>query len=94
MQEFFEDIRDKDGTPFFKRRFTFDAPQAEQAFYFRAATGRKIKSSSDRSFVIDQLQLRITTEHAGIVRPGDTGEVLIRLTLPKGQSSLTLEYQW
>ena len=94
VQEFFEDVRDKDGKAFFKRRFIFDAPQVQPAFYFRAATGKKIKASSDRSFVIDQLQLRITSEHAGVVREGDPAEVLIPLTLPKGQSTLTLEYQW
>ena len=94
VEEFFEDVRGKDGKAFFKRRFTFDAPQAQQAFYFRGATGKKVKASTDRSFVIGQLQLRITSEHAGVVREGDPAEVLIQLTLPKGQSALTLEYQW
>ena len=40
------------------------------------------------------LQLRITSEHQGIVREGNPGEVLIPLTLPKGRSTLTLEYRW
>jgi len=91
VQEFFEDVRDKDGKAFFKRSFQFDAPEASPLFYFRAACGDKISATSDRSFKIDQLQLRLTSEHRGITREG---EVLIPLTLPKGQSTLTLEYQW
>jgi len=91
VQEFFEDVRDKDGKAFFKRSFQFDAVEAPPLFYFRAACGDKISATSDRGFKIDQLQLRLTSEHRGITREG---EVLIPLTLPKGQSTLTLEYQW
>ncbi|MCE9518845.1 MAG: c-type cytochrome [Verrucomicrobia bacterium] len=91
VEEFFEDVRDKAGKAYFKRTFQFDAPEAQQPFYFRAACGKKISASSDRSFLIDQLQLRLTSDHKGIKREG---EILIPLTLPKGHSTLTLEYQW
>ena len=43
---------------------------------------------------MEKLRLRITSEHRGIVREGETGDVLIPLTLPKGRSTLTLEYEW
>jgi mono/diheme cytochrome c family protein len=91
VEEFFEDVRDKDGKAFFKRSFQFDSAEAQQPFYFRAACGDKISATSDRSFKIGQLELRLTSEHKGITREG---EVLIPLTLPKGRSTLTLEYQW
>ncbi len=94
VEDFFEDTHNKDGKAFFKRTFQFDAPDAQQPFYFRAATGKKITMQSERTFAADSLQLRITSEHKGIVRDGNPGEILIPLILPKGHSTLTLEYQW
>ena len=94
VEDFFEDVRDPDGKAWFKRAFRFKAPGAQSPFYFRAAAGKKITPQSDRTFVIDRLQLRITSDHKGVVREGDPAEVLIPLTLPEGRSTLTLEYQW
>lgn len=94
VEDFFEDVRDKDGRAFLRRTLNFEAPAEQSSFYFRAAAGKKTVKQSDRSFGIDQLQLRITSDHKGIVRDGDAGEVLIPLTLPKGRSTITLEYQW
>ena len=94
VEDYFEDVRDKDGKTWFKRTFRFEAPDAKESFYFRAASGKKLTAQSDRAFLADQLQLRITSDHKGVVRAGDPGEVLIPLTLPKGRSTLTLEYQW
>ncbi len=94
VEDFFEDVPDKDSKAFFKRTLHFDTPAAPSPFYFRAATGKKITASTDRTFTADKLQLRITSEHKAIVRDGNPGEVLIPLTLPKGRSTLTLEYQW
>lgn len=91
VEDFFEDVRAKDGSTFFKRTFQFDATEAQQPFYFRAGSGKSVTVSSDRSFKVDQLQIRLISEHKGITREG---EVLIPLTLPKGRSTLTLEYQW
>jgi len=94
VEDFFEDVRDKDGKAYFKRTLRFDAPAEQSPFYFRAAAGKKIATQSERHFAIDKLQLRITSDHRGIVREGENGDVLIPLTLPKGRSTLTLEYQW
>ncbi len=94
VEDFFEDAHDKDGKPYFKRTFRFDTLEAQTPFYFRAAAGKKITKQSERTFTADALQLRITSEHNAIVRDGDSGEVLIPLTLPKGPSTLALEYQW
>ncbi len=94
VEDFFEDVPDKDGKVYFKRTLRFDAPADEAPFYFRAATGKNITAQSERGFSIDQLQLRITSDQKGIVREGNPGEILIPLTLPKGGTALTLEYQW
>lgn len=91
VEEFFEDVRSKDGQAYFKRTFQFDAPGPRPPFHFRAACGEKISTKSDQSFQIDQLQLRLTSAHQGIIREG---EVLIPVILPEGHSTLTLEYQW
>ena len=94
VEDYFEDVRDQTGNAYFKRTFTFDAPAEQVPFYFRAAVGKMIITQSERQFTIDQLQLRITSEHKGMVRDGEPGEILIPLTVPKGRSTLTLEYQW
>jgi hypothetical protein len=94
VEDVFEDVRDKNGNAYFKRTFRFEVPAEQPPFYFRAAVGKAITPQSERNFGIDRLQLRITSDHKGIVREGNPGEVLISLTLPKGNSTLTLEYQW
>ena len=94
VEDFFEDVRDKDGKAYFKRTLRFDTPAEQTPFYFRAAAGKNISAQSERTFTSDKLQLRITSDHKGIVREGENGDVLIPLTLPKGRSTLTLEYQW
>ena len=94
VEDFFEDARDKDGKAYFKRTLRFDTPAEPPPFYFRAAAGKKITASADRTFTADKLQVRITSDHKGVIREGENGDVLIPLTLPKGRSTLTLEYQW
>lgn len=94
VEDFFEDVRDKDGKAYFKRTLRFDTPATQTLFYFRAAAGKKSTAYADRTFTADKLQLRITSDHRGVIREGENGDVLIPLTLPKGRSTLTLEYQW
>lgn len=94
VEDFFEDVRDKDGKAYFKRTLRFDTPAAQTPFYFRAVAGKNISAQSERTFTADKLQLRITSDHKGIIREGENGDVLIPLTLPKGRSTLTLEYHW
>ncbi len=91
VEDFFEDARDADGRAFFRRTLAFDAPEAPAPFHFRAACGNSVRAESERSFLADQLRVRVTSGHRGIVREG---ELLIPLTLPKGRSTLILEYRW
>ena len=94
VEDFFEDVHDKDGVAYFKRTLRFDTPVEQSPFYFRAAAGKKITASEGRTFTADKLQVRITSDHKGVVREGENGDVLIPLSLPKGRSALTLEYRW
>jgi mono/diheme cytochrome c family protein/cbb3-type cytochrome oxidase cytochrome c subunit len=94
VEDFFEDVSDQDGKPYFKRTLCFDTPADQQPFYFRAGAGKNTVKENDRALRIGKLQLRITSDHTAIVREGDPGEVLIPLTLPKGRCTLILEYQW
>ena len=94
VEDFFEDVHDKDGNAYFKRTLRFDTPVEQSPFYFRAAAGKKITASEGRTFTADKLQVRITSDHKGVVREGENGDVLVPLTLPKGRSTLTLEYRW
>lgn len=91
VEDFFEDVRGESGKSGFKRTLQFEAPEAQQPFYFRPASGGGVSAISEQIFKVDALQLRIITDQKGSTREG---EVLIPLTLPKGRSTLTLEYQW
>ena len=94
VEDYFEDVRGVESEAYFKRTLHFDAPTEQLPFYLRAAAGNDITTPSERSFRIGQLRLRITSSHEGIIREGENGDVLIPITLPKGRSTLTLEYQW
>ncbi|MCD8535849.1 MAG: hypothetical protein LR011_14110 [Verrucomicrobia bacterium] len=94
VEDYFEDRLNHDGEAGFSRTIHFVSPGAALPFYFRVASGTSISVQSDSEFTCDQLRIRITSHHTGIVRDGHSGEVLIPLTLPKGPSTLTLEYKW
>ena len=94
VEDVFEDVRDAAGKAVFRRTFRFETPGPQLPFYFRAASGKKIITQSDRAFACDQLQLRLISDHKALVREGSPGEILIPLSLPQGRSLLTLEYQW
>jgi hypothetical protein len=94
VEDYFEDVRDEKGAAYFKRILRFETAAPPPPFYFRAAAGQNVTARSDREFGIARLRVRITSDHHGIVRAGDPGEVLIPLNLPSGRSTLTLEYQW
>jgi cytochrome c553 len=94
VEDFFEEIPPNEGKSGFKRTLRFAAAESSPQFYFRAACGKKITRQSDHSYSVDQLALRIVDDHPSIVRDGNPGEVLIPLTLPQGNSTLSLEYLW
>jgi mono/diheme cytochrome c family protein len=94
VEEFFEGVLDEKKVAYFRRTFTFEAPKAQEKFYFRAASGSGISKKSDASFVVGRLNVTIKSDHLGIVRDGEPKELLIPLTLPQGKSTLTLEYKW
>jgi hypothetical protein len=96
VSDFFEDARAADGKPFLRRTLTFHAAQVPAPFYFRAAAGGKVVSipTNPNRFSVDRLTLQIHGGPVGIVREGEPAELLLPLTLSKGQSTLTLEYQW
>ncbi len=94
VDDFFEDVSEKGKGAKFKRTFSFDSPVAQKLFYFRAGAGQEIKSMPDKLYLIDKLQIRITSDHKGQIRKGNPGDLLIPLELPKGKSKLTIEYQW
>jgi hypothetical protein len=94
VEDFFEDVALESDKAMFKRTFTFNAPKAQELFYFRAGAGNEIKAKGDNRYQIDKLQIRIKGDYKGIIREGNPGDLLIPIKLPKGKSTLTLEYQW
>jgi len=94
VEDFFEDVTEESKGAKFKRTFTFNTPTAQKLFYFRAGVGQQITAKPDKLYQVDKLQIRITSDHKGLIREGSPGDLLIPLELPKGKSTLTLEYQW
>lgn len=94
VSDFFEDLVGDEGAAWFQRTLRLETPLAEPMFYFRAAAGKDVAQESDQEFRVGPLHLRITSDHSGQIREGEPGEVLIPLTLPKGTTTLTLEYRW
>jgi cytochrome c553 len=94
VEDFFEDVRGADGAAWFKRTLTLEAGAAPTPFHFRAAAGEKITAETDQLFKIGGLELRLLSDHHGIVRQGSRGEVLVLLAPAAGRTTLTLEYRW
>ena len=99
VEEFFEDLLDDDKNAYFRRTFTFNAPQASDEFAFRAASGESVKQierddASPASYMVDRMKVTIHRPNAGQIRDGDPQELLVPLKLPAGKTTLVLEYQW
>ena len=94
VEDFFEDVRDREGKAFFRRTLKFTSAKPEPPFVFRAAAGKAVRQASERDFLIDALRLRVTSDHRGKMRPGEPGDVLIPIVPTAGHSILNLEYQW
>jgi hypothetical protein len=79
-----------DGGTVLRRTFSFFSP-AKTTVYFRALTG-KIESDSTTVFRTPELRINIAPGQT-ILRPSDAGnELLIKLALPKGKSTYTVDY--
>lgn len=94
VEDFFEDKLDANKSSYFERTITFDAPQEQAEFYFRAASGKKIQKIDDTTYKIDRLTLTFKGAEKAVVREGDPGELLLSVKLGKGKSKLVVEYKW
>jgi hypothetical protein len=105
VEEYFEDVLDKEGKAYFRRTFTLDAPSAQAKFYFRAATAGRIERREEdgerdvsegkrTTFAANRLTVTILGRREAVVRDGDPQELLVPLELPRGESTLVLEYRW
>ena len=90
------DIDDKtitasvDGGTVLRRTFSFTSP-APETLYFRALTGG-IESDSATSFKTGGLQINIAPGKTVLRPSGDGKELLIKLDLPEGKSTHTVDY--
>lgn len=99
VEETFEDIAGDEKPAYFRRTFKFNAPAAQEKFYFRAATGNKITAKeiaddAQTGYTVDRLTVLIEGSHKGVVRDGEPNELLLPIELPEGESTLVLEYHW
>ena len=94
VEDFFEDRIDGDKKPYFHRTLTFSTSKEQEEFYFRAASGGKVSRQSDSEFKIDKLNLKFGGASGHVVREGTPKELLLKIKLPKGKSTIKLEYRW
>jgi len=94
VEDFFEDVRNAEGKAYFRRSLRLENQGEPVSFHFRAAAGKDVRRRSDHEFTCDTLNVRIISAHSGTVRDGEHGDVLVPLSLPRGQTVLSLEYQW
>lgn len=93
VSDYFEDVLDENGKAYFKRKMTFETPAAQERFFFRVGSAKNIKEA-DKEWQLDRLNLRLPAKLNATVRDGDPQDLLIPLTLPKGNTELNLEYRW
>ena len=94
VEDFFEDLPDDGGGgAFFRRTMKFTAPSAQEGFFFRVASGKKVALAGDL-WQADQLKLRLPDDLEAVVRDGDPQELLVPLTLSAGETTIRLEYRW
>jgi hypothetical protein len=94
VEDFFEDIRDEKGLAHFKRTLRFTSPAQQSEFHFRAAAGKNAVKLSEHEFRIEKLILHLPEAIKALIRQGSPTEVLLPLTLPKGETKLVLDYAW
>ena len=93
VQDFFKDHLDEEGKAYFKRRMSFEAPGAQEMFYFRLASGKNVAPTAG-GWKIDQLEIRLPENLKPQVRDGDPKELIVPLTIPEGKTTIELEYRW
>ncbi|MDA8975136.1 hypothetical protein N9F50_00960 [Akkermansiaceae bacterium] len=79
-----------------RRVFFFDSPAKTEVF-FRALTG-KVESISSSIFTDGELKITIAGQETKLRNFGDEGaeqekELLIKLNLPEGKSTFTIDYE-
>ena len=82
VEEYFEDVLNEREGAYFRRVFTFDSPKAEDNFYFRAATAKRIAKAATppagriddpgapATFTADRLQVTVIAGDEGVARDG------------------------
>ena len=94
VADFFEDVTDGQGKAFFRRTLTFTAPSAQEPFTFRAAGGESATAVSASEFRIGKFRVVLGEGLTATTRDGTPAELLVPLTLPQGDTRITLEYHW
>ena len=97
VEDYPVDVQDEPGgVTWVRRRLTFLSDEGRSGLVFRAAGGKDIETVGQREFLIDKtLRVRVDTAHNGQVVKTLTGKQLrIPLNVPRGTSTLILEYTW
>lgn len=94
VEDFFEDRLDREKKAFFRRTLTFDTPGPQQEFFFRVGSAGQITKSAANAFSLDRLKILIKGNDRGLIRPGEPKELLVPIQLPKGKTTLILDYKW
>ena len=93
VEDFFEDLLDREGKPYFRRTMTFLTDAPRDSFYFRVGSAPDITGEGG-SWKVGRLQLGLPEHMKTVVREGDPRELLLEVTLPAGRTVLNLDYRW
>jgi putative heme-binding domain-containing protein len=97
VEDYSVDVLDpKTNQSFLRRTLTLQSEQERRNVTFRAASGKNIVATGDATFLVDNmLRVRIDEKHAGQLVDTPSGQQLrIPLIIPRGTSSLVIEYVW
>ena len=93
VEDFFEDLLDREGKAFFRRTMTFATKAAQESFYFRVGSAPSIIRDGS-AWKVGRLPLRVPGDMKALVREGEPKELLLEVTQPAGRTVMSLEYQW
>ena len=97
VEDYPVDVQDTEsGDVRIRRILTFTSTQGRKNVAFRAASGEKIAAEGDGTFRVgDSLHIRIGGDHkAEIVETPAGKQLRVPMDVPKGKSSLILDYSW
>ena len=95
VEDYWEDVHEKQVTPFLRRTLTLTTENPRDGLTFRAASGEKIIPQNDGTYLVDnRLRVRVVSDHqATVKRLESDNRLFVPLELKPGKTKLVLDYR-